>query len=157
MILKQRWHRIIGILLMSVWLFAGCAQNTAETSTYVLEPEEEQVETVPIEEDALTALRDTIQEEMRVFDVVAHHDAIYALVVNAVSVDMDDAAMTEAIRVVVSDYMNEQLNRRIDGGLSAIEQNYTAEDAEWIRETIRTADLYDLITVYEREYYKRNH
>ncbi|MDK2866266.1 MAG: hypothetical protein PWP51_892 [Clostridiales bacterium] len=159
--LERRHFLLFGLILMvmiGTLMLAGCAKEEAAVSTHVLETEETQEEAaVPIEEDALTAFRDTIQEEMRVFDVVAHHDAIYAQVKAYVSADMDDAALTEAIQTVVSDYMDEQLKIRIDEGLSAIQAHYTSEDAEWVQSTVRTADLYELITVYEREYYKRNH
>ncbi|MBS7527185.1 hypothetical protein KHM83_10885 [Fusibacter paucivorans] len=150
---------MISMLLIGALMSAGCSKQETPPSTQELEAEEEVEEAVavPIEEDALTALRDTIQDEMRVFDVVAHHDAIYEQVKAQVTAEMDDAALTEAIQMVVSDYMNEQLKKRIDEGLSAIQEHYTSDDAAWVQDTVRTADLYELITVYEREYYKRNH
>ena len=136
-------------------LVIGCAKENPSATTYVLETKEPEIVVAqPIEEDLLTKLRDEIQEEMFVFDVVEHHEAIYELVKGRVDKSMDDQALTAEITKVIQAYMDEQLDTRIDSGLREIQSDYNEDDANWVRETISTRALYNLITIYEREYYK---
>lgn len=151
----KRFLVLFGLGLLSTVLFA-CQEEAAIQKTYVLEEEvvEEEVLAEPIEEDALTALRDEIQDEMYIFDVVEHHEDIYTLVVDAVTPSMDAETLNDTIASVVKTYMDEKLRIRIDQGLKAIQEDYRQEDAQWIFDTVSTHSLYNLITVYEREYYK---
>jgi PBP1b-binding outer membrane lipoprotein LpoB len=144
------------ILLIVTIVLTGCKPQASETKKYELEGEEVEVEEVaPIEEDLLAPLVTDIQDEMRVFDVVAHHDTLMARIKDEVSTELDTEEMTVHIRDIVTSYMDKILLDRIEEGLSKIQDPYSEEDVKWVRSQINTDDLYHLITIYEREFYKR--
>jgi len=150
-------RRLILVLLMTTVLLAGCSGAAPTTKTYELEPEEAQEVVEPIEEDLLSALATEIQDEMYIFDVVEHHDVLIARIEEEVSAELDEDQMTEQIGKIVSKYMDDRLLDRIRQGISNIQDPYSEDDVLWVKDQISTDDLYHLITVYEREFYKREH
>jgi len=154
---NQNIRTLMAIILLIVTIvLTGCKPHASETKKYELEGEEVEVEEVaPIEEDLLAPLVTDIQDEMRVFDVVAHHDTLMARIKDEVSTELDTEEMTVHIRDIVTSYMDKILLDRIEEGLSKIQDPYSEEDVKWVRSQINTDDLYHLITIYEREFYKR--
>ena len=151
---QKREHKITLILLIVAMLLTGCGTQASTTKKYELEVEEVE-EIAPIEENLLASLIRDIQDEMRIFDVVEHHEALIKRIENEVPADLDSEEMTAQISEIVSSYMDEILRDRIREGLSNIQDPYSDEDVIWVRSQISTDDLYHLITIYEREFYKR--
>jgi len=151
---QKREHKITLILLIVAMLLTGCGTQAPTTKKYELEVEEVE-EIAPIEENLLVSLITDIQDEMRIFDVVEHHEALIKRIENEVPADLDSEEMTAQISEIVSSYMDEILRDRIRKGLSNIQDPYSDEDVIWVRSQISTDDLYHLITIYEREFYKR--
>ncbi len=152
-------YKILLLLVSSLLLFilCGCSKTIeVKEEQVVAEADVIEEETYPVGEDILDSIREKLQEEMRIFDVVAHHEEIYDLVSAEISSDDTDEEMNEKIGSIVKNYMDAYLDGRIREELTLVESQYDPNDVQWLRDHVKTSDLYQLITVYEREYYKHS-
>ena len=141
----------IGLTLM------GCGASKTSV-TAVSEPTTEEVTTieVPTPENQMDLAKARIAEEMRVFDVNAHHETLYAEIVNQ-SGSLSAEEVKAIIPDIVSDYMDQYFRNRVGEILAEYNDSYALSDVETIFESASSTSLYELIALYEWTFYQKNH
>jgi len=147
----------VGILsLIVAMVLTGCGGKSRVISE-TLEPLSEEtthyeVLTPPDEMDRVLAL---VREEMRVFDVNLHHEAIYAAFSEQIS-GLDETSAKRVIYDTVVTQMDAYFYERISALLASVNADYAYEDVETLFNSTSRTSLYELITLYEWTYYQ-NH
>ena len=142
-------------LQLVMLILMGCQSKTG-SQTQILETTEETTTRyeVATPENALAIVLEQIKEEMRIFDVEAHHESLNALVL---SLEKEKGSRVEKAEIytIVETYMDTYFWQLTHDLLSAYNENYSLEEVEVIfRQTSRNG-LYDLITLYEWTYYNK--
>ena len=139
------------ILFFMSLLLTGCAAvvESADEVPEVLEVIEE-----PTEETSLERILKTLKAEVRVFDVVEHHDAIQELL----ELKMDGKAKEELEEIVagtVQSHMDAFLKKRIETFLAHENPLYAKSDVLWVFDRLSTKELYRFMTLYEKAFYEQ--
>lgn len=142
------------ILLLILFTVTGCNRseivvsktlNTEETS------ETQYYEETPSEEMAIVL--DLVKDEMRVFDVAEHHEALVDEI-QKLDKGLSDDDLRIAIENIVKMRMDSYFYTRIETILGDFNPNYGPDDVETLfNNTSRTA-LYELIVLYEVTFLK---
>ena len=144
---------LILILFISLTLMGCNPSNKSELETTELLVEEETREEVPTPEDTFDRVKNQYRNEVRVFDVVEHHEPIYSEILQSVSGETEDALkllIEEKVRVYMDDFFKE----RIAELLEIENSHYALSEVDEIFESVSRESLYELIVLYEYEYYK---
>lgn len=145
---------LMGILFLVVMIAVnGCSAKVVSPKVDVPAIEEALEEKVFTDEDTLSTLVLQLQEEMRVFDVVEHHDALLLAIEERMTGTDEDVLKKIATEVVV-EYMNGQLEARIIELLSELNEMHSIDERDWVFHQISTQSLYRFIILYEVAYYK---
>ena len=145
--------KVVLSVLLGVFIFNGCSTDES-VSVKKDEVVEESVEkTVTTDDDALEDLVIKIQEEMRIFDVVEHHDALLSGIESEMT-GSDEARLKEITQRVVKTYMDEHLKKRITELLTEVNPQHKIEERDWVFHQVSTQSLYRFITLYEVAFYK---
>ena len=148
---------LLFLILILVFMVAACrSTEPVQDETELETTQEETLVRLATEEDTLAALLKNLQAEMRVFDVVEYHDAIYQELENAMKETPDSSLETTAESVVES-FIENQLIERIRIELAAENPLYKSEEVDWLYDQIDTNDLIELIVLYEVLYYEKAH
>lgn len=152
--MRRFWMHII--VLLSMLLFMGC-QSTSGSQTQKLETTEETTTRyeVPTPEDELAIVLGQIKEEMRIFDVQAHHDSLYDLILTEQKTKGTEIEKIE-IYAIVETYMDDYFRQLTHEILSAHNENYSLDEVDLVFNQTSRTGLYDLITLYEWTYYSKN-
>lgn len=150
----KRLKYVVMFCLMFV-LITGC--GAAEVSQSVkLEPTE--TETIRVEEptpeDVLLKVLSRLKDEVRIFDVQAHHESLYDLILS-LEKDSGKTIQKSDIYDIVETYMDDYFWHLTQKVLSEYNENYALEDAQIIFEQTSRTGLYDLITLYEWTFYNK--
>lgn len=151
--MKRLWMLII--VYLCVLFFMGC-QSTSESQTHTADTTEApttQYE-VPTPEDQLAQVLEQIKDEMRIFDVEAHHEVLNDLVLSHEK-DKGTAIEKTDIYAIVETYMDDYFWQLTQEILSEYNENYSQEEIEHLFEQTSRKGLYDLITLYEWTYYNK--
>lgn len=151
--MKRLWMLIV--LQLCVLFFAGC-QSKSGSQTQIFETTEETTSRyeVPTPENELAIVLGEIKDEMRIFDVQAHHESLYALIL---SLEKEKGSTIEKSEIysIVETYMDDYFWQLTHDLLSAYNENYALEEVEIIFEQTSRNGLYDLITLYEWTFYNK--
>lgn len=151
--------KIVGIalILCIVLTLSACDASTVKNNQKLTVSSEETLELeVPTPPEQLELVKAKIEDEMRVFDVVAHHEALYQEIG-----DIPESLASEQIKSEISDIVNQYMDayfRQIIGDI-LLEYNdkYMASEVETIFDSTSRTALYELITLYEYTFYENNH
>lgn len=148
----------LSLLFLSCLLMVGCSPRHSESTPQVLEEDlvEEEIEVMEVDtaEEVKERLLVIIREEMRIFDVVAHHDALHEAITHQM-VGQNRNALEAIASEVVQKHMDAHLRNRIEILLEMENEYYVASDVEWIFNRVSTRDLYTLMTLYEKTFYEK--
>lgn len=100
-------------------------------------------------EEALQSVRETLQEEIRIFDVKDHHAALAAEIKTRTEGLTDASAIKAQIQDVVKTHMDEHFKARIGTLLSEKNPHYGQEEADALFNALDPSALYELIALYE--------
>lgn len=144
------------IVLLSIILFVGC-QSTSGSQTQKLETTEESTTRyeVPTPEDELAKVLRLVKEEVRIFDVQAHHESLYDLILSEQKEKGTEIEKSE-IYTIVETYMDDYFWQLTHEMLRAYNENYSLDEVDLIFDQTSRTGLYDLITLYEWTYYSKN-
>lgn len=144
---------ILILLVSSVSLF-GCKSLKKQGSTSLVQTEtEETVERLDTPADTIDIVIKQIDDEMRVFDVGDHHEALIGIIREKVD-SLDEEEVRPIIKETVEIYMDAYFISRIKDVLRSYNEGFTDSDVEMVfNSTSRTA-LYELIELYEWTFYK---
>lgn len=150
--------RGLGFLLLMGLLMMGCSLRDLESSPQVLDEavleEEIEIEEVATPEESKARILKIIREEMRIFDVVAHHDALQEAITQQM-LNQDRNKLEAIASEVVKAHMDAHLRNRIEILLEMENEYYSINDVEWIFNRVSTRDLYALMTLYEKSFYEK--
>ncbi|MGX8796441.1 hypothetical protein ACR6HW_10195 [Fusibacter sp. JL298sf-3] len=148
-------RKILWVLCV-FFLMTACAKERPVESEALLPeaPEEVEEEKVPTEESDKEKVLSQVREEVRVFDVVEHHDALNAGIREAMK-NSDASELDEIATAVVTVHMDAHWRERVKDLLSEVNPNYETEDVDWVLDRISTSDLYELMVLYEVAFYKK--
>lgn len=150
---KSGLFLILILLVSSVYLF-GCKSLKQQVSNDSTQSEtEETVERVDTPEDTLGIIIKQIDDEMRVFDVGDHHEALIGIIMEK-AVTLEAEEIRPMIKETVEIYMDAYFMSRIKEVLRSYNERFTDSDVDMVfKSTSRTA-LYELIELYEWTFYK---
>ena len=150
--IKMGW-----LILFIVFTLTGCSpSNSNEIETTETVVEEETREEIPTPSEAIDEVFQQYLEEVRVFDVNVHHEPLYLEIKNAVTNEEGDE-LKALIATKVTEYMDGFFKERIAELLQEHNENYRLSEVEDIFERVSRESLYELIVLYEVEYYKTMH
>ena len=143
-------------ILCIVLTLSACGASDSKVNPKVEISSEETLELeVPTPTEEMDLVRARVMEEMRVFDVNVHHEAIYSEIENLPE-SLDSEELKSKINEAVSSYMDEYFKEVIGNILLEYNDKYMAEDVETIFETTSRSALYELIVLYEHTFYENN-
>lgn len=155
----MRWSNYIyrSVLIVFVTLtLIGCSTSkevimeTHETSTEPITIYE-----TPTPDDQMALVKSRLIEEMRIFDVGAHHDALYNQIKN-IEKNLSEGEVKEAISEIVTTYMDGYFLEKTHEILSEYNDSYAISDVETLFESTSRTSLYTLIELYEWSFYNKN-
>ncbi len=151
---KSGW-RIITILFIVLTLMGCSASKTVIKETLKTETEATTSMEVSTPDDLMALARAKVEEEMRIFDVNAHHDSLYAEI-SSIDSELSEESIKEAISEIVRTYMDAYFLEKTRDILSEFNENYTMSDVETLFDSTSRASLYKLIELYELSFYNKN-
>ncbi len=155
----MRWSNYICMSVIIVFVtltLIGCSaskeviKESYETSTEPITTYE-----TPTPDDQMALVKSQLIEEMRIFDVGAHHDALYSQIKN-IEKDLTEDEVKEAISEIVKTYMDSYFLEKTREILSKYNDNYAISDVETLFESTSRSSLYTLIELYEWSFYNKN-
>ena len=142
------------MILLILFTVTGCNRSDTVVSKTLSTEETSETqfyEETPSEEMAIVL--ELIKDEMRVFDVAEHHDALMEEI-QKLDKGLSEEDLKIAIENIVKTRMDSYFYTRIETILSEYNPNYGPNDVETLfNNTSRTA-LYDLIVLYEVTFLK---
>jgi len=151
-------HSVLGILAILFILLTvmGCSASKTKIKE-TLEPKTEATTSieVPTPENQMTMARRKVEEEMRIFDVGAHHDALYSEI-SAINKDLSEVEIKKAISEIVMIYMDAYFLEKTREILSEYNEKYTVSDVDTLFNSTSRKSLYALIELYEWSFYEKN-
>ncbi|WP_459843860.1 hypothetical protein [Fusibacter bizertensis] len=151
--------KIVGIalILCIVLTLSACDASTVKNNQKLTMSSDETLELeVPTPPEQIDLVKAKVEEEMRVFDVVAHHEALYREIKN-IPESVDSEQIKLEISDIVNQYMDEYFHQIIGNILLEYNDKYMASEVETIFDSTSRAALYELITLYEYTFYENNH
>ena len=147
---------IFGLTLLFVLLtLIGCnASKTVIKKPVVASTESETQLEIPTPDDQMALVKRRLNEEMRIFDVGAHHDALYAEI-SILDKGLTDLEIKAALSKIVKDYMDTYFLDKTGEILSEYNENYTLSDVNTLFESTSRKSLYTLIELYEWSFYTK--
>lgn len=147
--------KYISIFFVFCLLLFGCSVESEAPPLLVSEVKEvEEKEKRFIDPKVLDQIVARIQEEMQVFDVVEHHDTLYAAIVEEMK-EQELDNLNAVVEEIVKKHMDHFLRERIDDMILLYDISPSLSEREWIFQHIKTGDLYRLMTLYEVAFFKR--
>ena len=151
-------HSVLGILtiLFIVLTVMGCSASKTKIIE-TLEPKTEATTNVEVStpDNQMALARRKVEEEMRIFDVGAHHDALYSEI-STINKELSEVEIKKAIAETVMSYMDAYFLEKTREILSEYNENYTESDVDALFNTTSRKSLYALIELYEWSFYEKN-
>ncbi len=151
---KSSW-RIVTILFIVLTLMGCSASKTVINETLDTDVEATTVMEVSTPDDQMELAKIKVEEEMRIFDVNAHHDSLYAEI-SLIDSELSELEIKAAISEIVKVYMDAYFLEKTRAILSEFNENYTMSEVETLFESTSRASLYKLIELYELSFYNKN-
>jgi uncharacterized lipoprotein NlpE involved in copper resistance len=151
---KGVW-RIFTILFIVLTLMGCNASKTVIKETLEVKTEDTSSDEVSTPDDQMALAKKKVEEEMRIFDVNAHHDALYAEIVS-LDKALSETELKAAISQIVKDYMDAYFLEKTRKILSEYNEYYTDSEVESLFEGTSRASLYKLIELYELSFHNKN-
>lgn len=149
--------KMCGLILFIVFTLTGCSpSNNEELETTEVVVEDETREEIPTPSEAIDQVLQQYLEEVRVFDVNVHHDPIYSEIEKSVTNEEGDE-LKALIATKVAEYMDGFFKERIAELLQEHNEQYCLSEVDDLFERVSRESLYELIVLYEVEYYKTMH
>ena len=145
------------LILCIVLTVSACDASAVKNNQKLTTSPDETLELeVPTPSEQIDLVKARVEDEMRIFDVVAHHEALYQEIKN-IPKTLDSEQIKLEISDVVKQYMDEYFHRMIGDILLEYNDKYMALEVETIFDSTSRTALYELITLYEYTFYENNH
>lgn len=145
------------ILFCIVLTLSACDASTAQNNKKIELSSEETLELeVPTPSEQIELVKAKVVDEMRVFDVNAHHDALYAEI-SKLPEGLEPEQLKSEISDIVNQYMDVYFHEVISAILMEYNDKYMASEVETIFDNTSRTALYQLIVLYEYTFYENNH
>lgn len=140
-----------------VLTLSACDASTAVNTKNIELSSEETLELeVPTPSEQIELVKAKVVDEMRVFDVNAHHDTLYAEI-SKLPEGLESEQLKSEISDIVNQYMDEYFHEVIGAILLEYNDKYMASEVETIFDNTSRTALYELIVLYEYTFYENKH